>query len=186
MGKVRIISGIWRGRKIEFPDQLSLRPTHDRIRETLFNWLAPYILDANCLDLFAGSGALGFEAASRGAKSVVMYDQDSKTVAALTQNSQLLKANNISIQKARFPEKIAGFSEKFDIVFLDPPYESDLIVHAMAWLEENNYLQNKALIYLETRKQASPLSCPENWRILKTGATATINYYLCERQNSMA
>src|SRR3990167_10705810 len=120
---VRIIGGKWRGKKISFPPLSFLRPTHDRIRETLFNWMEPYLHDAVCLDLFAGSGVIGFEALSRGAKFVVMVDQDIEVITSLKKNLKTLSAENVEIIQAKIPAKTFKSQQKqFDIVFLDPPY----------------------------------------------------------------
>ena len=178
MGKVRIIGGQYRGRILEFPDKINLRPTHDRIRETLFNWLMHDISGATCLDLFAGSGALGFEAISRGASKVILVDNDVDTLAALKKNSEKFDKNSIEIIYADFQRKPPKFQEKFDIVFLDPPYQSDLIMTSLNWLQENNLLKSNAQIYVETKKSEKILIFPANFEILKSSATSTIQYYL--------
>ncbi len=123
---IRIIAGKWRGRKITFPSTATLRPTPDRIRETLFNWLAPHIIDARCLDLFAGSGALSFEALSRGAGIVIALEKDTKVVASLKANAEILLADNIEILQTdsiHWMEIHAHLKESlessFDIIFLE-------------------------------------------------------------------
>ncbi len=181
MGKIRIISGIWRGRKLEFPDKNNLRPTPDRIRETLFNWLMHDISGSTCLDLFAGSGALGFEALSRGAEKVFFVEKDADTLQALKMNVEKCATKNAEIIFSDFLKNPPKFQAKiFDLIFLDPPYESDLISKAFYWLVENDLLKDHARIYVETKKSENPLTLPSNFQILKNASTASIFYYLCE------
>ncbi len=183
-GRVRIIAGKWRGRVISFPDSQGLRPTHDRIRETLFNWLAPDIVDANCLDLFAGSGVLGFEALSRGAKKVVMIDNESKVVAALRQTQEQLQADNALIMQDEIPTHPLKFSDApFDILFLDPPFKKGLLEKSIRWVEHGNYLQQEALIYIECENELDPLPVPPHWEMIRTKKTASLSYYLFLRQD---
>ncbi len=178
ISKVRIIGGTWRGRKIEFPVVEGLRPTPDRIRETVFNWLAPNLANANCLDLFAGSGVLGFEALSRGAKSVSLVDSSQQVVEYLEKSKQLLKANTAQIIGATFSGKLILSRAPFDIVFLDPPYFKNTIKEACAWLKNKNYLAAKALIFIEAESALQPLPVPEEWSLLKSKQTPTIHYAL--------
>ena len=121
-GRLRIVGGEWRGRRLPVLDQPGLRPTPDRVRETLFNWLAPLITGARCLDLFAGSGALGFEAASRGAGRVVMIEKSANVVRVLRENRLLLDARQVEVIHADAGPWLAGQAEPFDLVFLDPPF----------------------------------------------------------------
>lgn len=166
--QVRIIAGQWRGRKLAFPDSAGLRPTSDRIRETLFNWLAPVLPGASCLDLFAGSGALGFEAASRGAASVVLVDRDAVVVRALRENRQRLSAETIQVIQQDAGNYLAGPPRPFDVVFLDPPFaQADQLRRAVQGLSRRGWLKPEARIYLESAARAEPLSLPENWRPLK-------------------
>ena len=121
--ELRIIGGQWRGRKLRFPDRPSLRPTLGRVRETLFTWLAPNISGTRCLDLFAGSGALGFEALSRGAAEVTFVERDRKAAAAIRSNVELLQARaTVVCQPAK--QYLARTRARFDIVFLDPPFDT--------------------------------------------------------------
>src|SRR5262245_38024853 len=126
-GQVRIIAGKWRGRRLAVPDVKDLRPTPDRVRETLFNWLAPVIAGSRCLDLFAGTGVLGFEALSRGAAYVEMVDQSEKVMATLKEELAQFGANNAQIYRANVPVQLKSPSEPFNIVFLDPPYNANLL-----------------------------------------------------------
>src|SRR5580698_5835812 len=145
-GWVRIIGGKWRGRRLPIIAVPDLRPTPDRVRETLFNWLAPIMPAANCLDLFAGSGVLGFEALSRGAKHVVMVDQSPQIIQQLQTIALTLKTNDLDIYCATVPEQLAESHTVFDVVFLDPPYQANLLRPTCDYLEEKGYLANPAYI----------------------------------------
>ncbi len=129
--RVRIIGGRWRSRVIRFPPAAALRPTPDRVRETLFNWLGQRLDGLACLDLFAGSGAMGFEALSRGAARVVMVENDRAVAAALRESAKLLEATDAQIVLGEAMAYLRQSSELFDIVFLDPPYASDLALKAL-------------------------------------------------------
>jgi 16S rRNA (guanine966-N2)-methyltransferase len=180
-GQIRIIGGSWRGRKIQVPDVLNLRPTPDRVRETLFNWLAPVISGAYCLDAFAGSGALGFEALSRGAANVIMVEQV-KTVVALLQKELLrLKAQNAQVYCARVPQQLKKPEKLFDIVFLDPPYQDNLLLPTCFYLEEQNFLAKEAYIYLETNHLLQQSDLPVNWQLLKSKKAGEVGYHLAHR-----
>ncbi len=183
-GSVRIIGGKWRGRKLLVPDVVGLRPTHDRIRETLFNWLQLYIKDDVCLDLFAGSGEIGFEALSRGAKHVVMLDNNREVVRALSDSAQHLSTGDCEIIHADFPKRMPEFKQRFDIVFVDPPYKKGLIEPVCEWLDSSNVLQPDALIYIETEIELDPLPIPQGWEIFKEGKTATLRYCLVRKNAS--
>ena len=135
-GRVRVIGGRWRGRRLPVPDLPGLRPTPDRVRETLFNWLAPVIEGAVCLDLFAGSGALGFEAASRGAGRVVMVEENERAVAGIRAlaaewGAAGLGTAGLEVHRAEALAWLRRASGSFDIVFLDPPYGSGLLQQAL-------------------------------------------------------
>jgi 16S rRNA (guanine966-N2)-methyltransferase len=149
--RVRIVGGTWRSRVIEFPDALGLRPTPDRVRETLFNWLGQTLHGKRCLDLFAGSGALGFEAASRGAESVVMVEAQRVAIAALEKNKAALDARSIIVvgeDAIRFLDRHAATKAlPFDVIFLDPPFASDLLEKALAKLALA--MAEGALVYAE-------------------------------------
>jgi len=179
VNKVRIIAGKWRGRKIKFPDSVELRPTHDRIRETLFNWLAPHTEGAVCLDLFAGSGALGFEALSRGAAKVVFVDSDKEVVEALQENAAMLEAQNCDINLGKFPDDLPHFSpQMFDIVFLDPPYRKNYVQAAADWLEKHNCLKPNAMIYIECEKELKSVPVPSSWQLKRQKFTSSLQYCL--------
>jgi len=178
--QVRIIAGKWRSRKITFVPIKGLRPTTDAVRETLFNWLAPYIQDANCLDLFAGSGCLGFEALSRGAKHVVMVDAATQVMAMLKHNAQELNCQAIDFYCAKIPQNINKIpTQSFDIVFLDPPFNSKLIGPVCEKLLNSNYLAKDALVYIEVEKDLNlPAIVPQSWQILRQKITGQIGCYL--------
>lgn len=179
-GVVRIIGGQWRGRKLTVPEVLHLRPTPDRVRETLFNWLAPVIHGAYCLDMFAGSGALGFEALSRGAGFVVMVDQSSLVVKNLQALQQVLKTDNVEIYQANAP-KIKQPRQPFDIVFLDPPFQSDLLLPSCFYLEENGLLSPGASIYLEASNNLDEKDLPKGWQLIKSKKAGQVAYHLARR-----
>lgn len=180
-GQIRIIGGEWRGRKITVRDMMHLRPTPDRVRETLFNWLAPHLPGAYCLDAFAGSGALGFEALSRGAKHVVMVDQAIDIIQLLQKECALFKATNADIYCAKLPTQLKPPPQPFDIVFLDPPYDLDLLLPMCFYLEEHNYLAPNALIYLETRTPLDEKTLPATWQLIKSKKTGQVAYHLAKR-----
>jgi len=180
--RVRIISGKWRSRILRFPDILGLRPTPDRVRETLFNWLSSYIYHARCLDLFAGSGALGFEALSRGAKSVLMVDKAPQVITQLRENAKLLAATEqVEFYCGQAPsDRIPVVDKLFDIVFLDPPFHQNMLKPCCEWLEKNHCLAPQALIYVEVERGLDPLPIPAHWTILRSQKAGQVGYYLLQ------
>jgi 16S rRNA (guanine966-N2)-methyltransferase len=183
--EVRIIGGKWRSRKLRFPDLPELRPTPDRVRETLFNWLSPYVVGARCLDLFAGSGALGFEALSRGASSVVMVDQSAVVVQQLQANALLLAAEKeVVLSCSQVPnEQLLLDQNAFDIIFLDPPFHKNYLATCCEWLENANCLAKNALIYIEAESSLRPpLPIPKNWTLLREKKAGEVGYYLVTNQ----
>ena len=182
-GSCRIIGGRWRGRKIKFDDAEGLRPTTDRIRETVFNWLQPYIHQSRCLDVFAGSGVLGFEALSRGAQEVVFIEQNSKTVKSLEQNISMLDADNVRIfhQDALSWLQSAKSDHRFDLVFLDPPFHAELLAKACAVLNSSGCLAEDAIIYVEHNIDTD-IELPENWSALKEKKAGQVAYKLFEHR----
>jgi len=187
-GLCRIIGGKWRGRKIKFDDAEGLRPTTDRIRETVFNWLQPYLNQRHCLDLYAGSGALGFEALSRGADDVVFVEQNAKTVKNIKENIKELKASGASVlhqdavrwlQSAQL-EKQPG--QQYDLVFLDPPFHSDLLSKSCALLAAARCLTDDAVIYVEHAVDED-IEFPEHWDCLKEKCTGQVAYKLYVHKN---
>lgn len=182
-GEVRIIGGLWRGRKLHFPAIPNLRPTPNRIRETLFNWLASDLADAHCLDLFAGSGALGFEALSRYAKSVTFIEQSTVLVSYLkAQLKQLAAENRAQVYQAQFPfVAMHLFKPKkplFNIVFLDPPFHQNLLGSVCSWLVKEDLLATESKIYIETEASSKRLLLPENWEIQHCKTAGQVHYAL--------
>lgn len=176
---VRIIGGKWRSRLIHFPEIPGLRPTQDRIRETLFNWLTPYIADANCLDLFAGSGVLGFEALSRGARFCCFVDNHPQVLASVRINAEKLaiKPAEFAIIRAQAPQLPPLPQAPFDIVFLDPPFHQNLLATTIAGLVHSQALKSGALIYIEMEKDLD-LTLPDGWEIFRQQRTRTLIYQL--------
>ena len=180
-GSVRIIGGKWRSRNLRFVSVDGLRPTGSRIRETLFNWLAPTIEGARCLDLFAGSGALCFEALSRGAGCCVAIEANSQAVSELRYNQAQLTANNLDIVSGDCQKLLerGNTAQPYDIIFLDPPFDMKLHKQASILLISGNWLASKAQIYCEfpaTEAQDLPLS----WRLIKDKIAGNVRYCLFE------
>jgi len=178
-GRLRIVAGKWRSRLLPIANVEGLRPTSERIRETLFNWLAPVLAGAKCLDLFAGSGALGLEALSRDAQSVVFVERSGVAVAALRECLEALDAKHASILNADAEAYLNGpATEQYDIVFLDPPFAADLAQDLCRLLAGGGWLAPGANVYLEQdRDQARP-ELPDGWRILKEKTTGNVRYSL--------
>lgn len=177
-GEVRIIAGRWRGRKLPVLNANGLRPTGDRMKETLFNWLMHHILDSRCLDCFAGSGSLGFEALSRQARQVTFLELDKTVANQLKKNLQTLplegqqQAEVINQNSLDFLRQ-APNEPTFDLVFLDPPFHFGLAEQAIALLDEHRWLVPEALIYVETEK-GKALSVPADWQLLKEKTTGQV------------
>lgn len=173
LNKVRIGGGEWRSRLLHFPDALALRPTPERVRQTLFNWLGQELHGLHCLDLFAGSGALGFEALSRGAAAVVMVESNPAVHRAVLDNARLLKAENAQILRSDALSFLAQNRQRFDVIFLDPPY-------GQGWLEKllpqlAAHLAPDGLVYAEAEK---PLADGGGWQVLKHGKAGNVYYHL--------
>ena len=181
-GSVRIIAGEWRGRRLKVPDVQDLRPTPDRVRETVFNWLAPWIQGARCLDLFAGSGVLGFEALSRGAEQVVLVDADRRVVDLINEQLALFKTDKGMAYCANIPTELKPAAMPFDIIFLDPPYQSGLLLPTCSYLEANGFLAADALIYLEASNTINENTLPASWQIIKTKQAGQVAYHLVRRE----
>lgn len=177
--QVRIIAGQWRGRKLEFPDSQGLRPTSDRVRETLFNWLTPVLPGSVCLDLFAGSGALGFEAASRGAARVVMVEQDDVVFQHLQAQSNRLSAQAVELVKTNANDYLVGIDTEFDIVFLDPPFGgAELRQSVIHRIDQRQLVKPGGFIYLETEKGDAGTELPENWQTYRHKQAGQVDYQL--------
>ena len=185
MGKtsnqLRIIGGQWRGRKIEFPAIVGLRPTPNRIRETLFNWLTPTINGAICLDLFAGSGALGFEALSRGAEKVVFVDKSAIVYQYVTDTLKLLACEDGEVYCQNAEQFLDKCHQQFDIIFLDPPFYTATLEKTCALIAAKQLIKPSGYIYVETERQS--LLLPDNWQILRHKTAGKVNYYLVVQGN---
>jgi len=176
---VRIIGGGWRGRRISFPDVPGLRPTPDRVRETLFNWLQHDIAGARCLDLFAGSGALGLEALSRGAKELIFVEQSVAASRALQEQLARLggerRGQVVEMGAARY---LRGAAPAFDIVFLDPPFGRDALAEYIPLLDSGHWLNPGSQVYLENEKAAGAPVLPAHWELLKSKSAGEVGYHL--------
>lgn len=170
--QVRIIGGEWRSRLLRFPDQPGLRPTADRVRETLFNWLH-HIEGKTCLDLFAGSGALGFEAASRGAKQVTLIERNPKVLAVLRDNAALLHASQVHIIGADGASWLAKQAGVYDVIFLDPPFQAGLLNQLLPKLSA--HLQPEGYAYVESDVA---LAAPAGMHWHKSSRAGTVHFGL--------
>ena len=179
---IRIIGGEWRSRKLTVPDAPGLRPTPDRVRETLFNWLAPTIQGARVLDAFTGSGALFLEALSRGASTGVAIDANTNAVNNLRRNLALLQGDDAEVLRADSLHYLSNKAEQgFDIVLLDPPFHQDLLLSACQLLEDNNWLNKDAWIYTESEQAPSSLGVPSSWRLHREKHTGQVHYALWQK-----
>ncbi|MGY2261438.1 16S rRNA (guanine(966)-N(2))-methyltransferase RsmD [Pseudomonas sp. SDO55104_S430] len=187
VNQLRIIGGEWRSRKLSFPDAPGLRPTPDRVRETLFNWLAPYVPGAKVFDPFAGSGALFLEALSRGASTGQALDASSLAVSALKEHLGTLRCTNGHVQTAdalRYLETQPAVA--YDLVFLDPPFHQDLLPAVCKLLEERQWLAEDAWVYTESETAPSTLSLPGNWRLHREQKSGQVYYSLWQRMAEIA
>jgi len=178
---LRIIGGIWRGRRLRFPPQEEIRPTPDRVRETLFNWLGPRVVGARCLDLFAGSGALGLEALSRGAAEVTFVERDGVAVRELSARLTEWGAVGGQVEHTDAVRFLGSSAGPFAVVFLDPPFASGLLPRVAALLEEKHWLSANALIYVETDATSGLPELPATWQTTKTKQAGAVGYHLMTR-----
>jgi len=175
VNEVRIIGGKWKRRKLAFPNRPTLRPTLDRARVTLFNWLAASIGGAHCLDAFAGSGALGFEALSRGAASATLLDDDPSVVRALRENAERLGAIDCTVQRTSALAYLRKSDRIWDIVFLDPPFASSLLDDTLAVLATGPHLRTTSIVYAESSIHSIPdLARWETLKHTRTGEVASL------------
>ncbi len=177
-GKVRIIAGKWRGRKLDVIDSPGLRPTPDRVRETLFNWIQQEIVGARCLDLFAGTGALAFEALSRDASEVTLVESNPAVVESLKQHAQTLGSENHIIQRSDAIGWLLQEKNGFDIIFLDPPFHQGLIEKCCSIIIEESLLNANGLVYIESEKG---LVLPESWKVKKQKYAGKVQSMLIEQ-----
>jgi 16S rRNA (guanine966-N2)-methyltransferase len=181
-GVVRIIGGAWRGRRLQVPDVAGLRPTPDRVRETLFNWLRPWLPGAHCIDLFAGTGALCLEALSQGAARVVMVEKRATIAANLRHSVAALAAQNAEVVESDAIEHLAGPVEHFDIVFVDPPFQSDLIARSSQMIEQHGWLVSGGFAYIEAPREMTTLPIPDSWELIHSQQAGNVGYYLARRR----
>ncbi|MGB5163629.1 MAG: 16S rRNA (guanine(966)-N(2))-methyltransferase RsmD [Woeseiaceae bacterium] len=178
-GRLRIVAGKWRSRLLQIAAVPGLRPTSERVRETLFNWLVPRLGGARCLDLFAGTGALGLEALSRGAASVVFVDNSLAAISALRHNAESLQADAAKIVKADASTFLMQTSHgPFDIVFMDPPYALDALGEYCRLLADSGFLRDGALLYLEDDRGREWPEMPAGWSVDKEGKAGNVRYAL--------
>ena len=186
--KVKIISGVWGGRNINFLSKKDLRPTKNIIRETLFNWLGSDLTDLICLDLFAGSGVLGFESASRGAKNVYLVDIDRDVVRCLEEQKNILDAKNILIEHSSSDDFISKFTGKVDLLFLDPPFSDIIINTTINSSGFSQLLNNNCKIYIEIpfeQNYVDIIKAPISWKLIKHGKSGDVAYLLYKHNYSM-
>lgn len=175
-GEVRIIGGVWRSRRIRFAARPGLRPTPDRVRETLFNWLGQDLAGQSCLDLYAGSGALGFEAASRGAARVLMVERDAQVLRALQSNRELLQAKSVEVLRGDALEFLGQCHERFDVVFLDPPFADEESWPRLLELLPR-CLRPHGSVYCE---RGSALRPGPAWTVARAGRAGQVSYQLLQ------
>lgn len=176
-GSIRIIAGKHRGRKLPVLMAEGLRPTTDRVKETVFNWLMPYIHEANCLDCFAGAGSLGFEALSRGAAQVTLVELNNAAAKQLQANKQLLNADDVTVKNTNFLDFLKSAPKQhYDLVFIDPPFRQDLVTQ-VAELLNMGWLAKQALVYVEM-ETGSNQELPNNWHLLKEKVAGQVSYRL--------
>lgn len=178
-GKLRIIGGQWRSRIIQFEDAPGLRPTPGRLRETLFNWLQNDVPASRCLDLFSGSGALGFEAASRGAKSVVMVESNPKTVEWLKRGVAQLQAAQVEVRNQKAEDFLCESKKQtFDLIFMDPPFDLNMAENICQQLADSESLVAGAKIYVEIGRQQTLKNVPGNWKLIRQSKAGDVVCYL--------
>ena len=182
MGEVRVIAGLWRGRKLPVLNAEGLRPTTDRVKETLFNWLMMDVANARCLDCFAGSGSLGIEALSRQAQAVFFLEKFATAAQQLKKNLASLKTDNGTVINT---DTLAYLAQKnnenpFDIIFIDPPFHHQFVPQILPLLQQNNWLAENALIYVETEKNHPPLLLAKNWQVIKEKSAGMVTSRLIQ------
>ncbi|EOV9016956.1 16S rRNA (guanine(966)-N(2))-methyltransferase [Cronobacter muytjensii] len=181
-GQIRIIGGQWRGRKLPVPDSPGLRPTTDRVRETVFNWLAPYLVGARCLDCFAGSGALGLEALSRYAASATLLEMERGVAQQLQKNLATLKSSAGKVVNANTLNFLNQNGEPHDIVFVDPPFRKGLLEETLTLLETRGWLAPQALIYVESEVENGLPPVPASWQLHREKVAGQVAYRLYLRE----
>ncbi len=175
MNQVRLNAGIWRSRVLKFPDAEGLRPTSDRVRQTLFNWLGQDLTGKTCLDLFAGTGALGFEALSRNARQATMLELAKAPLQALLQNQRLLGATQADIRQMDALQFLAQNKQRFDVIFCDPPYHKQWLDKLLPQLA--SHLAEDGLLYVEAEYA---LKSDSDWQVIKSGKAGQVFYHLLQ------
>jgi 16S rRNA (guanine966-N2)-methyltransferase len=180
---LRIVGGGWRGRRVHFPDSPGLRPTPDRVRETLFNWLQFAVAGTRCLDLFAGSGALGLEALSRGAREVVFVDEAAAVAHTLRAEIERLGAAPGAAARARVihgsaARYLAMPAEPFDLIFLDPPFGQAALAQYVQLIQAGGWIKEGGWVYLEGERQAGAPALPAGWDLLRSKSAGEVGYHL--------
>ena len=179
---VRIIGGDWRGRRLPVAGVPGLRPSGDRSRETLFNWLQPWLVASDCADLFAGTGALGFEAASRGAASVLMIEKHPRAQEVLRQDIEQLQAVQVKLHSGGAMSMIEEFKpDSFDIVFVDPPFDSNLASVVLERLDKIGCVRRGGFVYVESPAM-QPVVPPPHWRVWRDQQLGDVRMQLFRRQ----
>ena len=181
---LRTIGGEWRGRKIRFPPVSAIRPTPDRVRETAFNWLQSAVAGRRCLDLYAGSGALGLEALSRGAREVVFVDLEPAVSRHLLATLQVLGCDRGRVVRSGARSYLAGTAEPFDIIFLDPPFSEPVLAEDCRRIEASGWLAPGGFAYLEAPASVGPPELPDGWSLLKSKRAGEVGYHLAQREPS--
>ncbi|MEQ4922524.1 16S rRNA (guanine(966)-N(2))-methyltransferase [Proteus hauseri] len=184
MGQIRIIGGKWRGRKLPVLDSQGLRPTTDRVKETLFNWLMPVIQDARCLDCFAGSGGLGIEALSRYAKETTFIEYERTVAQQIIANLALLNAENCQVIQDSALSWLAKQGTAYNVVFLDPPFHKGMLSETIQLLENNGWLAEDCYIYVEEEIKANTYTLPTNWTLHREKIAGQVAYRLYIRSLS--
>ena len=182
MGEVRVIAGLWRGRKLSVLNAEGLRPTTDRVKETLFNWLMMDVANARCLACFAGSGSLGIEALSRQAQAVVFLEKFANAAKQLKKNLASLKTDKGTVINTDTLTYLSqkNSTEPFEIIFIDPPFHHNFVPQVLTLLQQNNWLAENALIYVETEKNHPPLLLAKNWQVIKEKSAGMVTSRLIQ------
>ncbi len=178
VGIVRIIGGRWKGRRIKFNEVAGLRPTLDRVRETLFNWLMYDIEGARCLDLFAGSAALGIEALSRGAREVVFVEKNKRAADNIHANLKDLDFQNYKVFNTSAEVVLKKNEQPYDVIFVDPPFYQEYLQTTLEGLNNPNFVKQGTLVYVEREKHSEKIEFPKNWEQLKNKQVGGLEFYL--------
>lgn len=182
-GQIRIIGGRWRSRIIDIANESALRPTPNRVRETVFNWLSPWLSGSTCLDLSAGTGILCFEALSRSAAAVVMVDNSIEAIKMINRNIEKLAADSATVVHQDAIAFLQGEPKEYDIIFLDPPFRSDLISQCASLIDQKGWLKMNGLVYIEAPSTMITLPVPDQWQLLKSKQAGQVGYHLLQRSN---